>query len=122
MSAHQGMRRMSAFFFRSDGGAEPVRDWLRDFPREDRRAIGHGLMVLEFGWPVGMPLAKSMGHGLHELRVTVSGNRNVRILFYVDAQQRIVLLHGFVKKTARTPLVDLDLARKRMKQHPRSLP
>lgn len=79
-------------------------------------------MVLEFGWPVGMPLARSMGQGLHELRVTVSGNRNVRILFYIDIRQRIVLLHGFVKKTARTSLVDLDLARKRVKQHQRSLP
>jgi phage-related protein len=77
-------------------------------------------MTLEFGWPVGMPLARPMGQGLHELRVDLSGNRSVRVFFYVDVHQRLVLLHAFGKTTRATPKKDLELARSRMKQHQRN--
>jgi len=37
----------------------------------------------------------------------------VRVLLYVDRQSRLVLLHGFIKKTEKTPLDDLELARQK---------
>ena len=116
-----GMKRVQAFFFATQSSHEPVREWLKALDREDRRDIGRDLMTLEFGWPIGMPLARAMGDGLHELRVKLARNRNARILFYVDREERLILLHAFLKRSRTTPKRDLDLARQRMREHQRSI-
>jgi phage-related protein len=115
-----GLKRVEAFFFVTESGREPVRDWLLDLDRVDRRDIGRDLMTLEFGWPVGMPTSRPMGAGLHELRSSISGGRETRILFYVDRHERLILLHSLIKQSRTTPKRDLDLARERMKKHQRS--
>ena len=43
-------------FYRTAGGVEPVREWLRRLPEEDRRVIGLDLATVQIGWPIGMPL------------------------------------------------------------------
>ena len=116
-----GMKRVPAIFFRTEAGNEPLREWLKAMSREDRTAIGRTIMTVEFGWPVGMPICRSMGDGLHEVRTSLSGNRIARVLFYVDKHQRMVLLHGMIKKSQRTPKADLDLARRNQTKHERGL-
>ena len=96
-------------------GAEPVRDWLKSLPSEDRREIGEDIATVEYGWPVGMPVCRPLGQGLWEARSTLHGNRIARVIFCI-AQGRMVLLHGFVKKTQKIPNEDLTLARSRMKE------
>src|SRR4051812_21086800 len=91
------LKRVRVFFFRSQGSREPVKEWLMDLSRDDRREVGRDLMTLEFGWPVGMPVSRPMGQGLHELRVKLSGNRAARAFFYIDTQERLVLLHALRK-------------------------
>ena len=49
-------------FYRTDVGTEPVLEWLRSLDRGDRRVIGLGLMRVQFGWPIGMPLVRSLKH------------------------------------------------------------
>jgi phage-related protein len=115
------MKRVSAFFYATQSGREPVREWLLSLERTSRREIGHSLMTLEFGWPIGMPLSRSMRQGLHELRVELAGHRSARVFFYVDRAQRLILLHATLKKSKTTAKSDLDLARYRMKDHQRSL-
>lgn len=66
-------------------------------------------------WPVGMPLCRSLGEGLWEVRSSLPSNRIARVLFSVE-QEHIVVLHGFVKKSQKTPADDLALARKRKKE------
>jgi antitoxin HicB len=51
-------------FYRSAGGAEPVLDWLRHLPPDDRRAIGTDLATIQFGWPIGMPALPPIGSRL----------------------------------------------------------
>lgn len=51
-------------FYRTAAGREPVLDWLRSLEKEDRRAIGLDLMQVQFGWPIGMPLVRSLKDGL----------------------------------------------------------
>lgn len=114
------MKRVPAIFFRTASGSEPVRDWLKSLPPEDRRRIGEDLKTVEFGWPVGMPVCRAMGGGLHEVRTHLDGNRIARILFYIDRRQRLVVLHGFIKKSRKTPPSDLDLARANKRMHERS--
>ena len=107
--------QLPVFFYRTMAGAEPVRDWLKTLPGADRRVIGVDLRRVQAGWPVGMPLCRSLRSGLWELRSQLSSNRIARVLFFVHGE-RIGIVHGFIKKTQRTPDDILDLARKRMKE------
>lgn len=115
------MKRVPAIFFMTDAGNEPVRDWLRTMDKEDRRRIGEDIKTVEFGWPIGMPTCRAMGNGLHEVRTDLPDNRIARVFFYVDSLQRMVLLHGIVKKTRKTSEGDLKLARANRHKHQRSL-
>jgi phage-related protein len=108
-------KKLPAFFYESPGGAQPVRDWIRSLPTEDRQIIGRDMQKVEFGWPIGMPYCRSLGGGLWEVRSELMGGRIARVIFAV-ANERMVLLHSFIKKTRKTPSRDLNLARKRMKE------
>lgn len=99
-------------FYRTQVGNEVVRDWLRSLDDNDRSAIGQDLMRIQYRWPVGMPLCRAMGDGLWEVRSDLPSKRIARVLFSVR-QTRIVVLHGFIKKSQRTPAGDLALARRR---------
>ena len=105
-------RKIPVVFYRTGGGSELVRDWLRSLDESDRNAIGLDLMRVQFRWPVGMPLCRAMGDGLWEVRTSLPSNRIARVLFCV-VRDRIVILHGFIKKTQKTPDQELTLARKR---------
>jgi len=111
-------KRLPAIFFRTEAGGEPVRDWLRGMPSpEDRKRIGEDIKTVEFGWPVGMPVCRPLGDGIYEVRTSLAQNRISRVLFYVDKKSRMVLLHGFIKKTQKAPAEDLDLARRNKSKH-----
>lgn len=99
-------------FYRTRAGNEVVRDWLRGLPDTERNAIGQDLMRVQYRWPVGMPLCRAMGNGLWELRSELPSGRIARVLFSMH-QGRIIALHGFIKKSQRTPSEDLELARRR---------
>jgi len=64
-------KRVRAVFYRTEAGGEPAsREWLKSLPsREDRKRIGEDIKTIEFGWPVGMPVCRSVGGGI--LRGTV---------------------------------------------------
>jgi phage-related protein len=102
-------------FYRNETGTEPVLDWLRRLERKDRRTIGLDLMRVQFGWPIGMPLVRSLKNGLWEVRSTLTSNRIARVILCFH-QGNLIVLHGFIKKTRKTPLEDLELARRRMKE------
>jgi phage-related protein len=72
---------------------------------------------VEFGWPLGMPVCRPLGGGIHEVRTSLGQNRVARVLFYIDKKGRMVLLHGFIKKTQKTPDEDLELAQKNKSKH-----
>ena len=107
-------KRLPAAFYRSANGTEPLRDWLKALPADDRRILGRDIVTAEFAWPVGMPLCRSLGGGLWEVRSNLTQGRIARVIFCVS-EGHMVLLHGFVKKTQKTPAPDLDLARTRQK-------
>ena len=108
-------KRLPAAFYATAGGNEPVREWLLKLDGESRRVIGTDIATVEFGWPVDMPLTRSLGTGLHEIRSRISGRRIARVIFVIH-DNRLVLLHGFVKKTKKTPKADIDIARRRAKE------
>jgi phage-related protein len=115
-------KRVPAIFFRTEAGGEPVRDWLKSLPfPEDRKRIGEDIKTVEFGWPIGMPVCKPLRGGIYEVRTNLSQNRIARILFYIDKKSRMVLLHGFIKKTQSTPDDDLELALSNKSKHQRGM-
>jgi len=108
-------KKIQAIFYRSSSGNEPVRDWLLSLSQADRRAIGADIQTLELGWPIGMPVCRSMKDGLYEVRTSLKSHRVSRVLFcFVDGQ--MVLLHGFIKKSKKTPNTELALARTRRRE------
>jgi len=115
MDGSAPIKHVVARFYLTAGGANPVRDWLKRLPVPDRKQIGHDVRDVEFGWPVGMPLCKALGMGLWEIRSDLPSRRIARVLFCV-IEGELLLLHGFIKKTQKTPPSDLQLARKRMKE------
>ena len=88
---------------------------MKKLEADDRRIVGLDIATAEFGCPVGMPLCRSLGKRLYEIRSDISSGRIARVIFAVVGRQ-MVLLHGFVKKTRKTPKPDLDLATKRLKE------
>lgn len=100
-------------FYRTAAGREPVVEWLRSLDKNDRRAIGRDLALVQFGWPVGMRLARGLGNGLWEVRSTLPSRRIARLIFCFH-NRAIVVLHGFIKQTQRTRSDDLILAKQRM--------
>ena len=108
-------RRIPVIFYRTPAGAEVLRNWLRDLSDEDRNVIGQDLMRVQFRWPVGMPLCRPLGDGLWELRSSLTGNRIARV-FFCFTEDRILALHGIIKKTQATPEAELELARKRKRE------
>ena len=108
-------KRLPARFFRTPNAREPARDWLKKLNELDRKAIGFDIKTVEYGWPIGMPTCRPMGQGLYEVRSNLSSGKIARVFFCVHKNQ-MMLLHGFIKKTQKTPKPDLDLALERKKQ------
>ena len=109
-------KRLPARFFESETGRIPVREWLLRLSAADRKAIGDDIRTAEFGWPVGMPLCRPVKgrKGLWEIRSNLADGRIARVFFCAHAGS-MVLLHGFIKKSRKTPEHELAAAEKRMR-------
>src|SRR5215204_5628749 len=103
-----------AVFYSTAAGNEPVRDWLMTLSAADRKIVGTDIRTVELGWPIGMPVCRPMGNGLYEVRSDIT-NGVARVLFCIYSS-KMVLLHGFIKKSQKTPTDDLDLALKRKRE------
>ncbi len=80
---------LSAAFFRTASGNEPVREWIKSLPRGERRIIGEDIKTVQFGWPLGMPLVRKLDKGLWEVRSRMP-DRIVRVIF-ASAEGRMIL-------------------------------
>ena len=69
-------------------------------------------MRVQYRWPIGMPLCRQVGPGLWEVRVNLPSKRIARLIFSIQGG-KILVLHGFIKKTQKTAIEDLTLARRR---------
>jgi phage-related protein len=92
-----------------------VRDWLKSLDVDDRKAIGEDIKDVEFSWPIGLPLVRSLGNELWEVRSSLPSGRIARVIFCI-AEKHAVLLHGFIKKTQKTPPSEIDLALRRKRE------
>jgi phage-related protein len=109
------VKRLPAVFYELPSGREPVREWLKELDGSDRKIIGEDIKDVEFSWPIGLPLCRALGRGLWEVRSEITRGRIARVLFCTN-EGRMMLLHGFIKKSRKTPASDMELALKRMRE------
>lgn len=110
----QKPKKIHVHFFKNASGKEPVREWLKDLGKEERRLIGEDIKTVEHGWPIGMPVCRGMGDKLFEVRTDLK-DKIARVLFCIVGDQ-MLLLHGFIKKSQKTPKNELDTAKRRFKE------
>ncbi|MGO9567860.1 MAG: type II toxin-antitoxin system RelE/ParE family toxin [Desulfomonilaceae bacterium] len=103
---------LKVVFYRSESGNEPVRDWLKELPRNDKRRIGEDIKTAQLAWPLGLPLIRKITKNLWEVRTRLEDGIG-RIFFTVDGDH-MILLHGFIKKSPKTPPNELKTALTRL--------
>lgn len=118
LSMQSGGIVLNVVFFRTLNGREPVREWLLELPQEPRKIIGTEIKVVQYGWPLGMPVIRKMAADLWEVRISIPGGI-ARVLFTVD-NSLMILLHGFIKKSQKTPENELECAMHRLNQYRKS--
>ena len=110
------INKLGVVFYRSKVGNEPVRDWFKRLSRDDKKTLGEDIKTVQFGWPLGMPLVRSLGNGLWEIRSFLRKSRCIaRILFFMK-DNNMILLHGFIKKSQKISVCDVNLALRRKKE------
>ena len=102
---------LKVYFFKNPSGNEPVRDWLKLRTDEEKKAIGEDIKAVEFLWPVGYPQVVKLDKDLWEVRTDLQDG--ICRVFFTIWKGYMVLLHGIIKKSQKTPIQDLDLAKKR---------
>ena len=111
----ESLKPIPLVFWRSLTGREPVRDWLNELSREDKRTIGRDMAKVQYGWPMGLPLCRPLSAGLWEMRASLPSKREARIFFgFHDGT--LIAVHAMIKKVQKTPAEDLALARQRFKE------
>ena len=85
---------LEVYFYKTSSGNEPVREWLKDLPKEDKRTIGFDIKTVQYGYPIGMPLTRVLHGtgGLEEVRCNIS-NGIARVIFYVEDNTMVYYTH-----------------------------
>lgn len=100
-------------FYETTNRRVPVQEFLDGLGKAERTKVMIDLdMLEEFGLELKVPYVRSIGKKLWELRT--SGQSQHRILYFAASGRRLVLLHGFTKKTQKTPATEIKTALKRM--------
>ena len=106
---------LGAAFYRTGNGNQPCRDYLMSLSRDDRREVGADIFAVQKGFPLGLPLCRKMGKDLWEVRSDIEDGIS-RIFFTIDGNT-MVLLHGFTKKSQKTPQSEIATAESRLKDY-----
>lgn len=113
------VKRITARFYRTEAGNEPVREWLVELSSTDRKIVGKDIATVEFGWPVGMPICRALRDGVLEVRSTIrSGKVEVRVYFAIEGEI-MLLLHGVEGKRGQDAAI--ALAVERLRNHRRRI-
>lgn len=103
---------MEIKFYKDQTGRIPVREFLDSLDIKMRQKMLRSIQALQdMGVALRMPLSESLEDGIFELRAKVGTNISRVMYFFVIGNQAI-LTHGFIKKTQKTPLREIDRAKK----------
>lgn len=100
-------------FYRDEHGRSPVREFLESLDDDAQQSIAWAIeQLLARNVRAREPLVKHLENKLWELR-RESKTNTYRVIYFFLTGRRIVLVHGFQKKTPKTPPQHLALARTR---------
>ena len=102
---------LAVYFFKTLSGNELVKEWLKQRLPDEKKAIGEDIKAVEFLWPVGYPQVTKLDRDLWEVRTNL--HNSISRVFFTIWRRYMVLLHGIIKKSQKTPKQDLDIAIKR---------
>lgn len=107
------MSKFTVVPYQKENGAYPVDDFLESLDVKMRAKMFGMIQLLQtYGNQLREPYSKHLDDGIFELRCKISSNIT-RVLYFFYYEGRIVLTNGFVKKTQKTPVSEVDLAKKR---------
>jgi phage-related protein len=101
---------LTVYFYKTPAGNEPVRTWLKQRTMEEKKLIGEDIKAVEFLWPVGYPQVNKLDKDLWEVRTNLPDG--ICRIFFTIWKRYMVLLHGIIKKSQKTPQQDLEHAKK----------
>ena len=99
-------------FYETQMKNQPCRDFLLELNKEDRQEVGADIFSVQKGFPLGLPLCRKITKDLWEIRSDISDG--ICPVFFTVFDNTIVLLHGFIKKSQRIPLEELEIAKSRL--------
>lgn len=104
-------------FYRTLSGKEPVREFLDSLPGKlASKAISKIELLKEYGYRLKEPDTKKVSDEIWEIRVKQSSNI-VRIFYFFFDGDKAILTNGFVKKTNKTPIREIEKAKKYRKDY-----
>ena len=113
------MPETAVLFFRDDSGEVPVREWLYNLRRQDRKAFANCVAAIRllamFGHELRRPQVDYLRDGIYELRAK-KGRVNYRVLYFFYGQNVALIAHGLTKE-AKVPDTDIDRAVARKKRY-----
>lgn len=106
------MQVREIIFYRTDKKECPMLDFLNGCDEKMRAKVARTVDALrEFGTDLREPYSKPLSDGIFELRMKVGSNIS-RVLYFFVVDNKIVLTHGFIKKTQKTPRAEIDRAKR----------
>ena len=110
------MSKFKAEFFTQQNGSKPAKDFLLSQDVKMREKLFGLIDILEEnGNQLREPYSKPLEDGIFELRAKL-GSDITRILYFFFYEGRIILTHGFTKKTQKTPRNEIERAKKYRKE------
>jgi phage-related protein len=111
------MVKVKVFYYISTSGKNPVREFILSLQKPQQAKVRRILTLAEnYGLDLIKPYVKKLsGTPLWEIRII--GKESIRILYITKSGNVILALHGFVKKTQKTPLREIDTALKRLEDY-----
>ena len=104
-------------FFELESGNQPVKEFIKSLTKDNKKIIGADIRVVQNCFPVGLPLVRKLKSGLWEIRSDIKDG--ICRVFFTFIMKEIILLHGIVKKTQKTPQRDIYIAMERIKEFKR---
>ena len=101
-------------FFEYSDGEDPIFNFLESLPRKHKaKAFWEIDLLAEKGRELTQPYVKHISNELWELRIKFNSDIS-RIFYFIATEKKIVLLHGFIKKTDKTPSGEIKIAEGRL--------
>jgi phage-related protein len=106
-------------YFISDGDKSPIKEFIDALsPDSKAKFIFIADLLTEYGLNVREPYVKPITGTRKLFEIRIKDKQNIhRIFYFAFTGRKLVLLHGFTKKTDKTPHREIEIAEKRMKEY-----